>query len=74
MVCTGSPKRGGISTETESYMGFKIEDIYDLKRNIAGIKAVVGYATGRSQVVADGRNYNTILEGVSPEFLQTMLS
>jgi macrolide transport system ATP-binding/permease protein len=70
MVSAGAPKRGGISTATDSYMGFKVEDIYDLKRNVAGIKAVVGYATGRAQVVANGRNYNTILEGVSPYYAE----
>jgi macrolide transport system ATP-binding/permease protein len=68
MVSAGAPKKGGISIATDSYMGFKVEDIYDLKRNVAGIKAVVGYATSRAQVVANGRNYNTILEGVSPDY------
>ncbi|MDR1418129.1 MAG: ABC transporter permease [Endomicrobium sp.] len=68
IVCAGAPKKGGISIETDTYMGFKIEDVYDLKRNVAGIKAVVGYTVGRAQVVANGKNHNTVLEGVSPEY------
>jgi macrolide transport system ATP-binding/permease protein len=49
-------------------MRLRESDIADLKQNVAGIQAVSGYVGGRVQVVANGKNYNTRIDGVSPDF------
>ncbi|MDR2067240.1 MAG: ABC transporter permease, partial [Endomicrobium sp.] len=69
MVSPGASQKGGISQETGAFMRLKSEDIGDLKNNVEGIKAISGYCIGRSQIVANGHNYNTRLEGVSPDYI-----
>jgi macrolide transport system ATP-binding/permease protein len=69
MVSPGASQKGGISQETGAFMRLKSEDIGDLKNNIKGIKAISGYCIGRSQIVANGHNHNTRLEGVSPDYI-----
>lgn len=68
MVFPGATQRGGISSESGSRMRLLHDDIDDLKRNVPGIDGVSGYANGRVQVVANGNNHNTRLEGVSVDY------
>jgi len=68
MVAPGAMQRGGISAETGSRMKLNYEDIADLKRHVPGIQGIAGYASGRVQIVANGKNYNTRLDGVSVDF------
>lgn len=68
MVFPGATQRGGISSESGSRMRLLHDDIDDLKRNVPGIAGVSGYANGRVQVVANGNNHNTRLEGVSVDY------
>ena len=68
MVYPGAGQRGGISAESGSRMRLTLDDIEDLKKNVAGIAGITGYAGGRAQVVANGSNYNTRLEGVSVDY------
>jgi macrolide transport system ATP-binding/permease protein len=68
MVSPGEPQRGGISSETGAHLRFTNEDIYDLKENVSGIKYASGNITGRVQIVSNGKNYNTRLEGVSADY------
>ncbi|MCL2144270.1 MAG: ABC transporter permease [Endomicrobia bacterium] len=68
MVFPGASQRGGISSDGGTRMRLFHEDIEDLKKNVAGIAAITGYANGRAQVVANGKNYNTRLEGVSVDY------
>jgi macrolide transport system ATP-binding/permease protein len=70
MVSPGASQRGGISSETGARMRLYHEDIDDLKKNVSGIAAISGYANGRAQVVANGKNYNTRLEGVSVDYAE----
>jgi macrolide transport system ATP-binding/permease protein len=70
VVTPGNPQKGGISSETGSRLRMKENDIEDLKKNVAGIKAVSGNIGGRVQVVAKGKNYNTRLEGVSVDYAE----
>ncbi|MDR1696564.1 MAG: ABC transporter permease [Endomicrobium sp.] len=70
MVRPGMAQSGGISAETGSRMRLYHEDIEDLRRNVPGIAGITGYANGRVQVVAGGRNYNTRMEGVSVDYSQ----
>ncbi|MDR1418181.1 MAG: ABC transporter permease [Endomicrobium sp.] len=74
MVSPGASQRGGIAQETGALMRLKIEDIEDLEKNVEGIKAISGYCIGRSQVVANGHNHNTRLEGVSPDYVDLRVS
>lgn len=69
MVHARAVARGGISSSDEgSRLRLFHEDIDDLKKNISGISAITGYANGRVQIVANGNNYNTRLEGVSVDY------
>ncbi|MDR1522774.1 MAG: ABC transporter permease, partial [Endomicrobium sp.] len=69
MVSPGASQKSGISQETGALMRLKMEDIEDLEKNVKGIQAISGYCIGRGQVVANGHNYNTRLEGVSPDYV-----
>ena len=68
MVSPGASQRGGISSEAGARMRLYHDDIADLKRNVRGITKISGYANGRAQIVANGKNYNTRLEGVSVDY------
>lgn len=68
MVSPGQSQRGGISAESGSRMRFLHDDIDDLKRNVSGISGISGYVNGRTQVVANGNNHNTLLQGVSVDY------
>ncbi|MDR1195982.1 MAG: ABC transporter permease [Endomicrobium sp.] len=70
LVFPGRAQRGGIASEAGSRMRLLHEDIADLKRNVPGIAGITGYANGRIQVVANGNNYNTRLEGVSVDYAE----
>jgi macrolide transport system ATP-binding/permease protein len=74
MVSPGASQKGGISQETGALMRLKIEDIEDLEKNVKGIQAISGYCIGRCQVVANGHNHNTRLEGVSPSYIDLRVS
>jgi macrolide transport system ATP-binding/permease protein len=71
-VSKGASQKQGISYEAGSRMRINESDIYDLKANVPGIKNIVGYLYGRGQVVANGNNYNTEIEGVSQSFVEVM--
>jgi macrolide transport system ATP-binding/permease protein len=68
MISPGASQRGGISSESGARMRLIPEDIADLKRNVREISKISGYANGRVQIVANGKNYNSRLEGVSVDY------
>lgn len=68
MVYPGASQRGAISAESGSRMRLRFDDIDDLKKNIPAIAAITGYASTRAQIVANGNNYNTRLDGVSVDY------
>jgi macrolide transport system ATP-binding/permease protein len=68
IINPGEPQRGGISSESGARLRFENSDVYDLKENVAGIKYASGSISGRVQVVGNGKNYNTRLEGVSADY------
>ncbi|MCL1972578.1 MAG: ABC transporter permease [Endomicrobia bacterium] len=70
MVSPGITQAGGISSDAGSRMRLAHDDIADLKKNVPGIAAITGYANGRVQVVGNGNNYNTRLEGVSVDYAE----
>jgi macrolide transport system ATP-binding/permease protein len=67
-VSPGASQRGGISSESGARMRLIPEDIDDIKRHVPGISKISGYASGRAQIVAAGKNYNTRLDGVSVDY------
>jgi len=67
MVIPGSGARGGVYYKEKMGIILKSRDVDDLKENVSGIKNISGYVYGYSQLVADGRNYNTTVEGVSAD-------
>jgi macrolide transport system ATP-binding/permease protein len=74
MVMPGASQRGGISSESGARMRLIPEDIADLKRNVREISKISGNAGGRGQIVANGKNYNTRIEGVSPDYAEMRTS
>ncbi|MDR0956562.1 MAG: ABC transporter permease [Endomicrobium sp.] len=68
IVKSGLAQKSGISSEKDYFLRLKNEDVDDLRENVMGIKFISGYSFGRVQVVANGNNYNTIIEGVSPDY------
>ncbi|MDR2772074.1 MAG: ABC transporter permease [Elusimicrobiota bacterium] len=67
-ISPGMPQRGGISSESGSRMRFTNDDINVLKESVEGIQYISGNVAGRVQIVANGKNYNTRLEGVSADY------
>jgi macrolide transport system ATP-binding/permease protein len=64
-----SKQRTGVSNDKNLYFKLKTEDIYDIKSNVYGVKSVVGYKIGEAQIVANNKNCNTMLIGVSEEYI-----
>jgi macrolide transport system ATP-binding/permease protein len=73
MISSGSSQKQGISYDAGFRIRIQEEDIRDLEVNIPEIEdeGIVGYIIKRGQVVAKGNNYNTSVEGVSPNFPKT---
>jgi macrolide transport system ATP-binding/permease protein len=63
-----SKQRTGVSSNKHTSFKLKNEDIYDIKNNISGIMAVVGYKTEETRIVSNNKNCNTTLVGVSEEY------
>lgn len=69
-VFPSAGQRGGISQEGVAAMRLIPEDINDISRNVSGVDLVTGYANGRVQVVANGKNRNTRLESTGINYPQ----
>jgi macrolide transport system ATP-binding/permease protein len=67
-ITSGAVQRGGIYYKDRMRVGLKSEDVDDIKKNIPGVKGASGYIYDYAQIVADGKNYNTVVGGVSPDF------
>lgn len=68
VVIPGATNKGGIYYKERKTVSLKGEDIDDIKKNVSGIKNISGCIYDYSQVVANGKNYNTIVEGVSADY------
>ncbi|MDR3256674.1 MAG: ABC transporter permease [Endomicrobium sp.] len=60
----------GTSSDKSMHMKLRIEDIDDIKENISGLQAVSGDVTGSVQVVANGHNCGTTMEGSSASYAE----
>ncbi|MCL2484676.1 MAG: ABC transporter permease [Endomicrobia bacterium] len=69
-VMPGTSQRGGVSMADGARLRLIPEDIADLKKNVRGIAAISGYVSGRAQIVANGKNYNTRVDGVSVDYFE----
>ncbi|MDR3049966.1 MAG: ABC transporter permease [Elusimicrobiota bacterium] len=67
-VQPGASQRGGIASESGARLRLIYEDIDDLQANVAGIEGVAGIISGRAQVVGNGKNANTRIQGSSFEY------
>ncbi|MDR0823176.1 MAG: ABC transporter permease [Endomicrobium sp.] len=67
-VQPGSAQRGGIASESGARLRLIYEDIDDLQANVEGIEGVAGIISGRAQVVGNGKNANTRIQGSSFEY------
>jgi len=67
MVRPSSPRLGGVSLETGTSIKLDLQDVKEIS-TIKGVVKVAPYVTGRGQVVYGNKNWNTRVEGTSPEF------
>jgi len=63
-----SKQRTGVFGNKCTSFKLKNEDIYDIKNNVSGIRSVVGYKTAETQIVANNKNCNATLVGVSEDY------
>lgn len=66
-VMPGAQRTAGVAMQAGSVTRFRVKDM-DSLRTLEYVKHVVGNVNGRAQVVAHGNNWNTQVQGVSPEY------
>ncbi|HAX62407.1 MAG TPA: MacB family efflux pump subunit [Elusimicrobia bacterium] len=68
MVRSSSRRVGGVSLEAGSVTRFTIEDANEIKEKIPGVDKVAASVSGRGQVVYQGKNWNTQIQGTSEDY------
>ncbi len=66
-VMPGAQRSGGVSLQSGSVTRFKIRDL-DVLRKIKDVINVSGNVNGRAQIVGNGKNWNTQVQGTSVEY------
>ncbi len=68
MIFPGSSHRGGISRGAGSINRFTLEDVEMLREETKSISHISPMVRTGAQVIGAGNNWNTMIEGVSPEY------
>jgi len=68
VLMPGALRIGGISSEEGSPIRLQLNDIEYLKNTVPYIKDISGSVDSRVQAVFKDRNYNTLIQGVSPSY------
>lgn len=68
MVRSSAHRVGGVSLEAGSVTRFTIEDANEIKEKISGVDKVAASVSGRGQVVYQGKNWNTQIQGTSEDY------
>lgn len=65
MVRPGNIRVGGISQESGAANRLMLEDLSVISKKVDNIKGLVGQVSGRGQLTAQSKNWNTTVQGVS---------
>lgn len=68
MVRSSAHRVGGVSLEAGSVTRFTLEDANEIKEKIPGIDKVAANVTGRGQIVYNGQNWNTQIQGTTEDY------
>lgn len=68
MVRSSSHRVGGVSLESGSVTRFTLRDVDEIKEKIPGIDKISATVSGRGQVVYQGKNWNTQIQGTTEEY------
>jgi putative ABC transport system permease protein len=69
IVVPGAARAGGVVGAPGSFNSLTLADAEAIQREISGIAAVAPSQRGGAQIVAQGANWNTRIEGVTPDYL-----
>ncbi|MDO8734489.1 MAG: ABC transporter permease [Elusimicrobiota bacterium] len=67
-VRSSSHRVGGVSLESGSVTRFTIQDAGEIKSKIHGVDKVAASVIGRGQVVYNGKNWNTSIQGTTEDY------
>jgi len=70
MMRPGPPHNRGIAMSDGMVTRFTIEDLSDIRREIAAVSNAAGMVSGRGQITFGGKNWNTRVMGVEPVYAQ----
>jgi putative ABC transport system permease protein len=70
IIVPGASRQGGVAQAPGSFNSLTIADAEAIARDIPGAVAVAPSQRGGAQIVADGANWNTRIEGVTPPYLE----
>jgi macrolide transport system ATP-binding/permease protein len=65
---SGPPHHGGVSMAEGMVTRFARDDISNIKREISTINRIGGVVSGRAQTTYGGKNWNTQIMGVEPDY------
>ena len=67
-VRSSSRNVGGVSLEAGSVARFTLQDVEEIKSKIQGVDKIAANVTGRGQVVYNGKNWNTSIQGTTEDY------
>ena len=68
IVRPASPRMGGVAVEAGAAVRLTLADADDIREAVPGIDKVAPYSSGRGQVVYNGKNWNTSIDGTSADY------
>lgn len=69
IVVPGATRQAGVAMAPGSFNSLTLDDAEAIAREVQGVVAVAPSQRGSAQIVADGANWNTRIEGVTPPYL-----
>jgi putative ABC transport system permease protein len=70
MVSPGAAKSAGVRQAAGSNTSLTIKDAQAITRDVSGVNAVAPTVSRQYQIVAGNQNWNTQVQGTTPEFLE----
>jgi putative ABC transport system permease protein len=69
MIRSGASRMGGVSRGAGSAVGFTFNDVEEIAERATLIKAISPVVRASEQVIGSGKNWNTSVEGVEPDYM-----
>ncbi len=69
IVVPGAARQGGVAFAPGLFNSLTLADAEAIQKEIGGLTAVAPSQRGNAQIVANGANWNTRIEGVTPDYL-----